>query len=83
MLEPVDWSRCRLFVEYGPGVGTFCRPVLERLRGDGRLIVIDTNPDFIEYLQNSIRDSRCIARSVRATSSGAASVPSRMACAWR
>ena len=51
MLAPVDWDECRLFVEYGPGVGTFCRPVLDRLRRDGALIVIDTNPLFIDYLQ--------------------------------
>ena len=58
VLSPVDWGNCRVFVEYGPGVGTFCRPVLERLRRDGVLIVIDTNPDFIAYLQATIRDSR-------------------------
>ena len=44
MLAPVKWNECKLFVEYGPGVGTFCRPVLERLPRDGQLIVIDTNP---------------------------------------
>ena len=61
MLAPVKWDECRLFVEYGPGVGTFCRPVLERLRRDGTLLVIDTNPDFIEYLRRTIRDSRFVA----------------------
>ncbi len=61
MLERVDWNECRLFVEYGPGVGTFCRPVLERLRRDGQLIVIDTNPLFIEYLRRTITDSRFVA----------------------
>lgn len=61
MLAPVDWGRCQLFVEYGPGVGTFCRPVLDHLRRDGMLIVIDTNPLFIEYLNRTIRDSRFIA----------------------
>ena len=61
MLAPVDWQACRLFVEYGPGVGTFCGPVLERLRRDGTLIVIDTNPLFIDYLKRTIRDSRFIA----------------------
>ena len=60
MLAPVDWESCRLFVEYGPGVGTFCRPVLDRLRRDGTLIVIDTNPDFIEYLRRTITDSRFV-----------------------
>lgn len=58
MLEPVDWGRCEVFVEYGPGIGTFCRPVLEKLRGDGALIVIDTNPLYIDYLRKTIRDPR-------------------------
>ena len=61
MLGPVDWNECKLFVEYGPGVGTFCRPVLDRLRRDGMLIVIDTNPLFIDYLRASIADSRFVA----------------------
>lgn len=61
MLAPVDWENCKLFVEYGPGVGTFCRPVLERLRRDGTLLVIDTNPDFIAYLKRTIGDSRFVA----------------------
>ncbi len=60
MLAPVRWDECRLFVEYGPGVGTFCRPVLDRLRRDGQLIVIDTNPLFIDYLKSTITDSRFI-----------------------
>lgn len=58
MLAPVDWERCEVFVEYGPGVGTFCRPVLDRLRRDGALIVIDTNPLYIDYLKHAIGDSR-------------------------
>jgi phospholipid N-methyltransferase len=58
MLAPVKWNECRLFVEYGPGVGTFCRPVLDRLPRDGALVVIDTNPLFIDYLKRTIRDSR-------------------------
>jgi phospholipid N-methyltransferase len=61
MLERVDWEECRLFVEYGPGVGTFCQPVLDRLRRDGALIVIDTNPLFIDYLRKTIADSRFTA----------------------
>lgn len=58
MLEPVNWDECNLFVEYGPGVGTFCRPVLERMKPDATLVVIDLNPDFIDYLSKTIRDSR-------------------------
>ncbi len=61
MLGPVNWDECKLFVEYGPGVGTFCRPVLEKLRRDGALIVIDTNPLYIDYLKRTITDSRFTA----------------------
>ena len=61
MLAPVDWGRCKLFVEYGPGVGTFCRPVLDRLASDGTLIVIDTNELYIDYLKRTIDDPRFIA----------------------
>lgn len=61
MLGPVKWDECRLFVEYGPGVGTFCGPVLERLRQDGALIVIDTNPLYIDYLNRTITDGRFTA----------------------
>ena len=58
MLAPVQWDSCKVFVEYGPGVGTFCRPVLDRMRRDAQLIVIDTNPLFIDYLRATISDSR-------------------------
>ncbi|AKM09012.1 class I SAM-dependent methyltransferase [Croceicoccus naphthovorans] len=58
MLGPVDWNRCKLFVEYGPGVGTFCQPVLDKLPRDGALIVIDTNPLYIDYLKKTITDGR-------------------------
>lgn len=58
MLDRVDWANTRLFVEYGPGVGTFCQPVLDRLPRDADLVVIDTNPLFIDFLRQTITDSR-------------------------
>ena len=58
MLAPVKWDECKLFVEFGPGVGTFCRTVLDRLPRGGELVVIDTNPLFIDYLKKTIGDSR-------------------------
>ena len=60
MLDPVDWANTRLFVEYGPGVGTFTRPVLERLGADSKLVTIDTNPDFTRYLREQIDDPRLV-----------------------
>lgn len=57
-LAPVDWARAKVFVEYGPGVGTFTRVVLERMAPDATLVVIDTNESFIEHLGRTIHDSR-------------------------
>lgn len=62
MLSRVDWRECRLFVEYGPGVGIFCPHILDRLPPGGELLVIDTIPRFIDYLQQTFHDSRFHAR---------------------
>jgi phospholipid N-methyltransferase len=61
MLGPVDWDSTKLFVEYGPGVGTFTRPILDLLGPDAKLVTIDTNPDFTKYLTRSIDDPRLVA----------------------
>ena len=61
MLAPVDWEATHLFVEYGPGVGTFTRPILDLMGPNARLIAIDTNADFIDYLRRDIDDPRLIA----------------------
>ena len=58
MLERVDWAKTKVFVEYGPGVGTFTRPILERMSADATLVAIDTNKGFIDYLGRHIPDSR-------------------------
>ncbi|MGH6612936.1 class I SAM-dependent methyltransferase [Sphingomonas sp.] len=58
VLSKVDWQNTKLFVEYGPGVGTFCPSVLEKLGPDAKYIAIDTNPDFVRYLRHEIVDPR-------------------------
>jgi len=60
MLSRTDWDNTRLFVEYGPGVGTFCQEILDRMGPDATYIAIDTNPDFIDYLARTIVDPRFI-----------------------
>ena len=61
MLGPVDWENTKLFVEYGPGVGTFTRPILEQLASDATLLTIDTNAEFTKFLRESIDDERLVA----------------------
>ena len=60
MLGRVDWENTKVFVESGPGVGTFTRPILDKLGPDARLVTIDTNPDFTRYLKESIDDQRLV-----------------------
>ena len=61
MLGPVDWDKTELFVEYGPGVGTFTRPILANLGPKATLLAIDTNPEFTKFLKESIDDERLVA----------------------
>lgn len=61
VLSKVDWANCKLFVEYGPGVGTFTEHVLRRMAPDATLVAIDTNEDFIRYLRGKFTDNRLFA----------------------
>jgi phospholipid N-methyltransferase len=58
VLEPIDWGRAEVIVEYGPGVGTFTAEILQRMRADARLVVIETNRDFVRFLRSSFPDER-------------------------
>jgi phospholipid N-methyltransferase len=58
VLESVDFSRARVIVEYGPGVGTFTSELVRRMRSDARLVAIETNRDFVRFLQRSLPDPR-------------------------
>jgi len=58
VLDDVDWETTRLFVEYGPGVGTFTQTILDRLHPEAKLIAIDLNLDFVAYLEAEISDPR-------------------------
>ena len=58
LLEPVDWERARVIVEYGPGVGTITRSIPERLHPEATLLVIETNEEFVDYLSRSLSDPR-------------------------
>lgn len=60
MLSRTDWANTKLFVEYGPGVGTFCQPILDRMAPDAMLIAIDTNREFVDYLGKRIVDPRFV-----------------------
>lgn len=58
LLRHVDFERAHVIVEYGPGVGTFTREILANMRADAILVVLETNPDFVRFLRDTVRDSR-------------------------
>lgn len=58
VLAQVDWSGVKVIVEYGPGIGTFTRPILDRMRPDAILIALETNQDFFSLLRDRICDPR-------------------------
>jgi phospholipid N-methyltransferase len=63
MMNQVDWERARVLIEYGPGVGTFTREILKRMRKDAVLIAIELNSEFAEYLSENLCDPRlCVVQ---------------------
>src|SRR6185436_19050705 len=58
VLAPVAWERAQVIVEYGPGVGTFTAEILRRMRPDARLVVFETNSNFVQHLRDSMTDPR-------------------------
>jgi phospholipid N-methyltransferase len=58
LLEPINWNRARVIVEYGPGVGGITAEVLRQMRPDATLVAIEMNPDFVRYLGETITDKR-------------------------
>lgn len=58
LLEELDFDRARVIVEYGPGVGTFTHEILARMRPDATLVALETNGEFVKFLQASTPDPR-------------------------
>jgi phospholipid N-methyltransferase len=60
VLEPIDWARANVIVEYGPGVGTITGEILKRMRTDAKLIVIEMNREFVSFLREAFNDTRLV-----------------------
>lgn len=60
VLEPVDWTRAGVIVEYGPGVGTITGEILKRMRPDAKLIIIEMNRELVRFLREAFNDARLV-----------------------
>lgn len=48
----------RVLVEYGPGTGPISSALLEHIPNDGKLVLIERNPDLSSLLREKLRDPR-------------------------
>jgi phospholipid N-methyltransferase len=72
VLRQADWTRTRVVVEAGPGVGTLTGPILDRLAGDGSLVAFEMNPTFVAHLRSEFPDRRLTVVHRSAAEAGAA-----------
>ena len=58
IIKRIDWNRVKVIVEYGAGTGTFTKAILQHMRPDARLIALEINPEFYQFLASSLDDPR-------------------------
>lgn len=52
----IDFDEPAVIVEYGPGNGVFSEYILEHMTSDSTLILIESNPDFVQELREKTQD---------------------------
>ncbi len=57
MIEPVDFNKARIIVEFGPGTGVITLEILKNMSENTKLIVFEINDEFVEQLKE-IPDTR-------------------------
>lgn len=58
LVSQIDFATAKVIVEYGPGVGTISKELVERLGRNSTLVLIEMNQDFVEFLRKEIIDPR-------------------------
>lgn len=63
----IDFDEPCTVVEYGPGNGVFSEYILDNMTSDSTLVLIESNPDFVETLEEMTEgDSRAVVVEDRA-----------------
>jgi len=63
----INFEEPAVIVEYGPGNGVFSEHILEQMTEDSTLLLIESNPDFVEMLEEmTAGDPRAIVVEDRA-----------------
>jgi phospholipid N-methyltransferase len=58
LISGIDFQNSRCIIEYGPGIGNITKELLDRMRPDGTLIAIETNDEFVAFLNHQFHDPR-------------------------
>ncbi len=56
----IDFDRGNLIIEYGPGTGVFSNYLLQNMKDDARLILIERNRHFDSILKRNLHDPRVV-----------------------
>ncbi|MFB6273470.1 MAG: class I SAM-dependent methyltransferase [Salinibacter sp.] len=63
----IDFDEDQTIVEYGPGNGVFSEHILDRMTAESTLVLIESNPDFVETLEErTAQDPRALVVEDRA-----------------
>lgn len=52
----IDFDEPAVIVEYGPGNGVFSEYILDHMTDDSTLILVESNPDFVDMLEEMTED---------------------------
>ena len=58
MVDPIDFTKVKCIVEFGPGTGTITQELLNKMPEDSVLLVFEINKEFCEKLKKDIPDPR-------------------------
>jgi len=54
----IDFTKDRVFVEYGPATGVFTRYILNNMTRGSKMILIEKNANFVSHLRKHFPDNR-------------------------
>lgn len=56
----IDFRRCGVVVEFGPGTGVFTRHLLRNMGPESSVVLIERNPNFCRMLKSRFPDPRAV-----------------------
>ena len=58
MLEDIDYSRDKNFVEFGPGTGVFTRTIVKKMAPDAKLLIFELHEPFFDGLKKEFENDQ-------------------------